>query len=298
VPMGNYVNRSGLQVDAQLAAFVENEALDGLAIAADTLWTGFADLVANYMPGNRELLEIRDRMQGQIDDWHRENGPVAADPTAYIEFLKSIRYLEDEPEDFRIETENLDPEIATLCGPQLVVPVSNARYALNAANARWGSLYDALYGTDAIAREGDLAPGAAYNPRRGAEVFARAGHFLDEAFPLLGVKHWAVTRYAIDDSGDTARLVIESQDGPAKLADPEAFAGYVRDGEKLRILLRHHGLHVELVIDAGHPVGGMHPAHLADVIVESAPTTLQDCEDAVAAVDAEDKVGVDRHWLG
>ena len=296
--MGNYVNRSGLQVDAQLAAFVENEALDGLAIASDTLWTGFADLVAHYMPGNRELLDIRDRMQGQIDDWHRDNGPVATDPNAYIDFLKSIQYLEDEPEDFRIETENLDPEIATLCGPQLVVPVSNARYALNAANARWGSLYDALYGTDAIARTGDLAPGAAYNPKRGAEVFVRAGHFLDEAFPLLGVKHWAVTRYAIDTSGDTARLVIETQDGPAKLADPEAFAGYAQDGERLRILLRHHGLHVELVIDASHPIGSTHPAHLADVIVESALTTIQDCEDSVAAVDAEDKVGVYRNWLG
>jgi malate synthase len=296
--MSNYVTRAGLQVDEQLAAFVEQEALKGLDVASDSFWAGFAELVAAYMPGNRELLEIRDRMQNQIDAWHRDNGPVAKDPDGYQAFLREIKYLEDEPEDFRIETENLDPEIASICGPQLVVPVSNARYALNAANARWGSLYDALYGTDVIARDGDLAPGRAYNPKRGAEVFARAGHFLDEAFPLLGIKHWAVTSYDVDTSGDTARLVIESQDGPARLAYPEAFAGYSRDGDVLRILLNHNGLHVELVIDANHPVGKDHPAHLADVVIESALTTIQDCEDSVAAVDAEDKVGVYRNWLG
>jgi malate synthase len=296
--MSNYVTRAGLQVDEQLAAFVEQEALKGLDVASDSFWAGFAELVAAYMPGNRELLEIRDRMQNQIDAWHRDNGPVAKDPDGYQAFLREIKYLEDEPEDFRIETENLDPEIASICGPQLVVPVSNARYALNAANARWGSLYDALYGTDVIARDGDLAPGRAYNPKRGAEVFARAGHFLDEAFPLLGIKHWAVMSYDVDTSGDTARLVIESQDGPARLAYPEAFAGYSRDGDVLRILLNHNGLHVELVIDANHPVGKDHPAHLADVVIESALTTIQDCEDSVAAVDAEDKVGVYRNWLG
>tara|TARA_A100001391_G_scaffold173398_1_gene135394 strand:+ start:10621 stop:12789 length:2169 start_codon:yes stop_codon:yes gene_type:complete len=296
--MSNYVTRAGLQVDEQLAAFVEQEALKGLDVASDSFWAGFAELVAAYMPGNRELLEIRDRMQNQIDAWHRDNGPVAKDPDGYQAFLREIKYLEDEPEDFRIETENLDPEIASICGPQLVVPVSNARYALNAANARWGSLYDALYGTDVIARDGDLAPGRAYNPKRGAEVFARAGHFLDEAFPLLGIKHWAVTSYDVDTSGDTARLVIESQDGPARLAYPEAFAGYSRDGDVLRILLNHNGLHVELVIDANHPVGKDHPAHLADVVIESALTTIQDCEDSVAAVDAADKVGVYRNWLG
>lgn len=296
--MSSYVTRAGLQVDERLADFVEREALKGLDVASDGFWSGFADLITAYMPGNLELLEIRDRMQNQIDDWHRDNGPATADMEAYQAFLREISYLEDEPEDFRIETENLDPEIASICGPQLVVPVSNARYALNAANARWGSLYDALYGTDVIAREGDLAPGPHYNPRRGAEVFARAGHFLDEAFPLLGVKHWAVTRYGVDVSGDVARLVIESQDGPAKLAYPEAFAGYSHDGDVLRILLRHHGLHVELLIDPNHAVGKDHPAHLADVVVESALTTIQDCEDSVAAVDAEDKVGVYRNWLG
>jgi malate synthase len=296
--MSSYVTRAGLQVDEQLAAFVEQEALNGLDVASDSFWAGFAEMAAAYMPGNRELLEIRDRMQNQIDGWHRDNGPVANDPDGYQAFLRDIKYLEDEPEDFRIETENLDPEIASICGPQLVVPVSNARYALNAANARWGSLYDAVYGTDVIAREGDLAPGQGYNPKRGAEVFARAGHFLDEAFPLLGVKHWAVTRYRVETSGGTARLAIESQDGPVKLANDDAFAGYSSDGDVLRILLCHHGLHVELVIDPNHPVGKDHPAHLADVVIESALTTIQDCEDSVAAVDAEDKVGVYRNWLG
>ncbi len=296
--MSSYVTRAGLQVDEQLASFVEHEALNGIDVASDSFWAGFAELVAAYMPGNRELLEIRDRMQNQIDDWHRDNGAVAQDPSGYQSFLREIKYLEDEPDDFAIETENLDPEIASLCGPQLVVPVSNARYALNAANARWGSLYDALYGTDVISRDGDLAPGHAYNAKRGAEVFARAGHFLDEAFPLLGVKHWAVTSYGVDTSDDVAKLVIESQDGPARLAYGDAFAGYSRDGDVLRILLRHHGLHVELVIDANHHVGKDHPAHLADVVIESALTTIQDCEDSVAAVDAEDKVGVYRNWLG
>lgn len=296
--MSNYVDRSGLKVDALLADFIEKEVLDGLDLASDTVWEGFAELVSAYMPGNRELLEIRDRMQQQIDDWHRTHGPVGNDPEAYENFLRDIRYIEPEPDDFKIETENLDPEIATICGPQLVVPVSNARYALNAANARWGSLYDALYGTDAIAKDGDLAPGKGYNPQRGEAVFTRAAEFLDEAFPLLGVKHGAVTKYGIAKDGDAARLVIESQDGPVKLAYPESFAGYAEDGSVLKILLVHNGLHAELVIDAEHSIGKTHPAHLADVVLESAMSTIQDCEDSVAAVDAEDKVGVYRNWLG
>ena len=184
--MSTYVNRAGLQVDGRLAAFIEGEAMAGLGVNADSFWSGFAELVAVYMPGNRELLDIRDRMQQQIDDWHRENGPVASNPEGYIAFLREIGYLEEEPEDFRIGTENLDPEIATLCGPQLVVPVSNARYALNAANARWGSLYDALYGTDAIAQEGSLAAGRGYNPERGAAVIAKAA-----GFSMTPFRFWA-----------------------------------------------------------------------------------------------------------
>ena len=256
-----------------------------------------------FMPRNRELLEIRDEMQQQIDDWHRAQRagrqPIRR---AIRRFLREIGYLEPEPEQIsRIETENLDPEIATICGPQLVVPVSNARYALNAANARWGSLYDALYGTDVIARDGELAPGKGYNPARGAAVFARAARV-----PRRGVSacwassHRAVTRYgvAIED-GDGARSSSTRRTGRPSWRIATAFVGLCRnDGERLTILLAHNGLHVELVIDPEHPIGKTHTAHLADIVVESALTTIQDCEDSVAAVDAEDKVGVYRNWLG
>jgi malate synthase len=296
--MSNYVTRAGLQVDRLLAEFIEKEALDGLDVASDSLWSGFSEMVEGFMPGNRELLEIRDRMQQQIDDWHRENGPVAAAPDAYQVFLKEIEYLLPDPADFTIETENLDPEIASICGPQLVVPVSNARYALNAANARWGSLYDALYGTDVIATDGELAPGKGYNPKRGEAVFAKAADVLDEAVPLLGVKHREVTRYGVAVDGGTARPVIENADGPVKLAYPDSFVGYSQDGDVTRLVFAHHSLHLELVIDADNAIGKTHRAYLADVVVESALTTIQDCEDSVAAVDAEDKVGVYRNWLG
>ncbi|MEO7223571.1 MAG: malate synthase G, partial [Devosia sp.] len=166
--MTDYLNKSGLQVDAQLVSFIETEALPGTGVAAEAYWSGLADLVERFMPRNRELLAVRDELQGKIDRWYREHGPVASDPGGYEAFLREIGYLVPEPADFTIETDGLDPEISTLCGPQLVVPVSNARYALNAANARWGSLYDALYGTDAILREGGLAPGKGFNPARGA----------------------------------------------------------------------------------------------------------------------------------
>src|SRR3569623_2098465 len=177
--MPNYLIKANLQIDAQLVTFVETEALAGTGIAADAYWAGLAGLVERFMPRNRELLAIRDKMQKQIDDWHHKNGAVAKDPAGYQAFLREIGYIVPEPGDFQIETSGLDPEISTICGPQLVVPVSNARYALNAANARWGSLYDALYGTDVIARDGALAPGNGYNPARGAAVVARAAEFLD-----------------------------------------------------------------------------------------------------------------------
>ncbi len=296
--MSSYVTRAGLQVDRLLADFVETQALPGLDLTPDRFWSGFADLVRTQMPVNYDLLAIRERMQCEIDAWHRANGPVAKDPAGYEAFLRGIGYLEKEPEDFEIVTQNLDPEIATICGPQLVVPVSNARYALNAANARWGSLYDAFYGTDVITRVGELAPGDSYNPKRGEAVFARTAVFLDEAFPLARGSHAAVTHYALVRDGKGARLAIESQDGPVQLAVPDMFAGFAEEGGSLHILLRHHGLHVELVIDPQHPVGRTHPAHLADVMVESAISTIQDCEDSVAAVGADDKVGVYRNWLG
>lgn len=296
--MGNYIEKSGLKVDSLLVDFIEQDAIPGTTVTPEQFWSGLADLVTRCMPRNRELLAIRDRLQGQIDDWHRANGPVSADPEAYQRFLRDIGYLVAEPADFTIETEGLDPEISALCGPQLVVPVSNARYALNAANARWGSLYDALYGTDVIGRDGELAPGKGFNAARGAAVVAAAADFLDRAFPLASGSHRDVTAYVVAETGGVAALAVDTTSGPTRLRDPAQFAGYARDGQGAKILLRHNGLHVELVIDPDHPIGRTHAAHLADVVVEAALTTIQDCEDSVAAVDAEDKVGVYRNWLG
>ena len=253
-----YLDRSGLKVDPLLASFVESEALAGTSIAAETFWRGFAALVEKMMPRNRELLAIRDRLQGQIDDWHRTNGPVANDPAGYEAFLRQIGYLVPEPADFSIETSGLDPEIATICGPQLVVPVSNARYALNAANARWGSLYDALYGTDAISRDGDLAPGKGYNPVRGAAVFARAAAFLDGAFPLAGASHDDVNAYHISKVDGRWQFAADTSKGRVGLVDPAALVGYVGTPEKGELVLRHNGLHAILVVDPSSPIGAAH----------------------------------------
>ncbi len=290
---------SGLKVDSQLADFVEGEALPGSGVTPEQFWEGLAKLIGEAGPRNRELLAKRDDLQARIDQWHQENGPVAADPAGYQEFLGKIGYLVNEPEDFAINPGPMDKEISTLCGPQLVVPVSNARYALNAANARWGSLFDALYGTDAIVRTGELAPGKKYNPKRGGEVFARAVAYLNEAFPLVDASHSQVVKYSVDRVDGVARLSMETEDGKtAHLVEPDAFAGFRVAGEKLMILLAHHGVHMELVIDPASMIGASHKAGLADVIVEAALTTIQDCEDSVAAVDAADKVGVYRNWLG
>lgn len=292
--MTDYVQRSGLSVDPLLADFIEREALPGLLVNAEQFWSGFAKLVAEHAPTNAALLKRRDDLQAKIDDWHRKYGPVANNPQGYDFFLKDIGYLVPEPADFTIETTGLDPEISTLCGPQLVVPVSNARYALNAANARWGSLYDALYGTDAIERDNDLAPGAGYNAERGAAVVARAAAFLDEAFPLVHGHHGDVTAYRVD----SGKLFVEIAAGATSLRDADAFVGFSGSGDKAEVVLRHHGLHVILVIDRASMIGAAHPAGLSDVLLEAALTTIQDCEDSVAAVDSEDKVGVYRNWLG
>jgi malate synthase len=293
-----YIEKSGLKVDSQLVEFVEKEALPGTNVAAGQFWSGLAGLVHDMMPRNRALLHTRDRLQASIDEWHRKHGPVANDPVGYERHLREIGYLVHEPFDFSIETTGLDPEISTICGPQLVVPVNNARYALNAANARWGSLYDALYGTDVIPHEGELAPGRGYNPRRGAAVVERAARFLDEAFPLAGGSHSDVTAYVVAETKGIGALAIDTKEGPTALRDQGQFVGFAGDAGRAVILLQHHGLHVELVIDRSAPVGSAHPAGLADVVLESALTTIQDCEDSVAAVDAEDKVGVYRNWLG
>ncbi len=296
--MSDYITKSGLHVHPLLADFVEKEALPGTDVTADQFWSGFAALLAEHVPTNKRLLARRDDLQAQIDDWHRKYGPVANNPQGYEFFLRDIGYLVEEPEDFTIETEGLDPEIATICGPQLVVPVSNARYALNAANARWGSLYDALYGTDVIARDGELAPGKGYNAARGAAVVARAAAFLDASFPLASGSHTEVSGYHIIKDGERRLLVVDTPAGRTGLRDPGAFVGYGGNEAAGEIVLRHNGLHVILVIAPETEIGKAHAAGLSDVIVEAALTTIQDCEDSVAAVDAEDKVGVYRNWLG
>jgi malate synthase len=280
--------RAGLQVDAVLARFVEDEALPGTALTADRFWTGFATLLADFAPQNRTLLAKRDNLQTRIDAWHIARRGQPHDHAAYKTFLAEIGYLLPEGPDFTVETTNVDPEIARVPGPQLVVPITNARYALNAANARWGSLYDCLYGTDAM---GSPPPPGGYERGRGARVVARARVFLDEAFPISGTSHADVRRYYVKDG----QLLIDD----LPLADPAKFAGY-RGNPRApdAILLRNNGLHVELVFDRAHFIGSRDQALLADVQLESALTAIMDCEDSVACVDAEDKVGAYRNWLG
>ena len=284
-----------LRIAPVLQAFVETEALPGTGLTAAQFWDGFARLVATFAPRNAGLLAVRDRMQAQIDEWHRARRGQPMDAAAYTGFLQGIGYLVAQPPAFQVSTGNVDAEIARIAGPQLVVPVSNARYALNAGNARWGSLYDALYGTDAISEADGAARGKGYNPVRGALVVARARAALDQAVPLATGSHADVTRYAVAGGA----LVAQTAAGPVGLADPAQLVGYTGDAAApTHILLRHNGLHIELVINRAHPIGSTDPAGLADVVMESAITTIMDCEDSVAAVDADDKVEVYRNWLG
>ena len=269
---GGFTDRHGLQVASELADFIEQRALPGTGIDADVFWAGAADIFARFSSQNARLLEKRDLIQAEIDGWHAQRTGSAIDQPAYQAFLKSIGYLVDEPAPFRVTTENVDPEIATTAGPQLVVPVLNARFVLNAANARWGSLYDALYGTDAL--PGTPEPGG-YDPERGAQVIAWAKAFLDAAVPLA--------------NGSWTDLV-----GEPTLADPTQLVG--RSGDNL--LFKHNGLHIEVVIDREHPIGRTDAAGIADIILESAITTIVDLEDSIAAVDAEDKVAAYANWLG
>ena len=267
--------RAGLQVAEDLAAFIEAEVLPGLDVEADAFWTGAAGVFARFAPENRRLLAIRDALQARIDAWHADLRGRPYDVAATTGFLREIGYLAPEPAPFTIGTRNVDAEVATLAGPQLVVPILNARFVLNAANARWGSLYDALYGTDAL---GDLPQGGGYDPERGARVVARAKAFLDEAVPLAEGS-WA-------DLTDPHRGIA--------LRDP---AQYVGRSDRSR-LFRHHGLHIEVMFDPGHPIGRDDPAGISDVILEAALSTIVDLEDSVAAVDAADKVAAYRNWLG
>ena len=298
--MSARVSIAGLQVAQTLFDFVEQHALPGTGIESSAFWQGFADLLADLAPRNRELLARRDQLQQQLDSWNETQCGKPLDMPAYRAFLSEIGYLVPEGEPFSITTENVDDEIAHIAGPQLVVPVNNARYALNAANARWGSLYDAFYGTDVIAEEDGLEKGTRFNPRRGAAVVERVCAFLDDAVPLTDGSHAAVTEYSLARFNDHVGLAATLRDGTTTgLVDPAEFAGYrEQDGRLSSVLLRNNGLHIDILIDRDNPVAELHPAGIRDVQIESAVTTIMDCEDSVAAVDAEDKVQVYANWLG
>ncbi len=286
--MANRVERNGLQVEAVLADFIETRALPGTGIEAAAFWQSFSGLLHDLAPKNAALLAEREALQAKIDAWHIAHRDQAHDLDIYQEFLREIGYLRPEGEDFRIDTTKIDPEIATVAGPQLVVPITNARFALNAANARWGSLYDAYYGTDAM---GTLAPSGGYARGRGARVVARARVFLDDAFPIKGASHADMRRYHVEKGA----LLVDDK----PLVSPEKFAGY-RGNPKApdAVLLVNHGLHVELVFDRAHMIGARDQAGLADVRLEAAVSAIMDCEDSVACVDAEDKVLAYSNWLG
>ncbi|MFT3801517.1 MAG: malate synthase G [Burkholderiaceae bacterium] len=293
--MSDRIERSGLKVAAILDSFVEKEALPGTGLESAKFWAGFSELVHDLAPKNRQLLAERDRLQTELDNWHRANPGPIKDAVAYRAFLEKIGYLLPVPADVKVTTANVDREIAEQAGPQLVVPVDNARYALNAANARWGSLYDALYGTDAIPETGDAVKGSGYNPVRGAQVIARAREFLDQAAPLAGGSHADATGYSVDGG----KLVVKTRTGSTSLKTPAQFVGYQGSAASpAAILLKNNGLHFEIQIDANDAIGKTDSAHVKDVLLEAALTTIMDCEDSVAAVDAEDKVGVYRNWLG
>ena len=297
--MSVYASVGGLDVAQSLVDLVANEMAPRTGIDPDAFWASLDAIVSDLAPRNQMLLEKRDRIQSEIDGWHLARKGQSIDAQEYRAFLESIGYLVPEPADFSITTDNVDPEIAAIAGPQLVVPVDNARYALNAANARWGSLYDALYGTDVIPEDDGAGQGTSYNPERGKRVIARTNAFLDEVVPLTSGQHADVRAIRLDGDGMKA-LSLELADGSrTSLAAATAFAGYAEvDGVLTSVLLRHNALHIELQIDPSHPVGRSHPAGVKDVLVESAITTIQDCEDSVAAVDAEDKALVYRNWLG
>ncbi len=285
----------GLCIDPVFFRFVEEELLPEIEFEAATFWSGLESIVDELTPLNRRLLEIRDDLQAQIDQWHKDSAGQSWEQSDYIDFLFRIGYLREEGEAFAIDTTAVDPEIATIAGPQLVVPVNNARFAINACNARWGSLYDALYGTDVIDEDDGKQRGSSFNEKRGAAVIEYATAFLDMAAPLDHASHAEVERYRIDAESLQATLLGGQLVG---LKDPRQFVGYSSKANSKSFLLRNHGLHIEILTDPEHIVGRHAPGNVADLILESAVTTIQDCEDSVAAVDAEDKVGVYRNWLG
>ena len=308
--MNDRVEIGGLGVAKCLHDLVDDEIAPCTGIDPQAFWRSLANIVRDLGPKNRALLDRRNQLQAQIDAWHAQRSAQPPDSAEYRAFLESIGYLLPPGENFRIETANVDAEIALIAGPQLVVPVDNARYALNAANARWGSLYDALYGTDVISREGEDSGSGGFDPARGRRVIAWTNDFLDETVPLAGGSHAAVTHYTLRERGDAdgVELVATLSDGSRTgLSDPEQLAGYREHSEepfKQRsrqlscVLLRNHRLHIELHIDREHPIGKLSRAGVKDIVIEAAVTTIEDCEDAVSAIDAEDKTQVYRNWLG
>lgn len=294
--MTDRVSAGNLRVARVLYDFVNDEALPGTDIDPDSFWAGVDKVVTDLTPRNQELLRRRDELQAQIDKWHRQRVIEPLDIDAYRDFLIEIGYLLPEPEDFTITTSGVDDEITTTAGPQLVVPVLNARFALNAANARWGSLYDALYGTDVIPETDGAEKGSSYNKVRGDKVIAYARNFLDQAVPLESGSWADATGLSVEDG----RLQVATADGSVGLAEPEKFAGYTGQlgSPDWSVLLVNHGLHIEILIDPQSPVGKTDRAGIKDVVLESAVTTIMDFEDSVAAVDADDKVLGYRNWLG
>ncbi|GGE56015.1 malate synthase G [Actibacterium pelagium] len=285
------LTKSGLSVADDLHEFVETEMLEGTGVSAEAFWDGLAKLVAEFAPRNKALLAKREDIQSAISNWHKDpsNG---ADPAAYEEFLREIGYIEPEGGDFKISPEGVDPEVAQICGPQLVVPISNARFALNAANARWGSLYDSLYGTDAIS---GTPKAGGFDAERGAKVIAWVRAFLDEAVPLAGASHADVSSYTVEDG----QFVATVNGVSTPLATPAAFAGYTGAPDAPQsLVLQNNGLHIIIEINPDHTIGQMDKAGVSDVKMEAALTAIMDCEDSVAAVDGEDKTLVYRNWLG
>ena len=294
--MTDRIEAGALQVDKELYDFINDEALPGTGIAPEAFWSGFDKLIHDLSLRNRELLATRDELQARIDAWYQESGGQASDLPAYKAVLREIGYLLPEGDDFTVSTTNVDPEISTIAGPQLVVPLTNARYSLNAANARWGSLYDALYGTDAISEVDGAARAGGYNKVRGGRVIAFARDFLDASAPLASGSHRDATSYAVVNGA----LAVTLEDGSVSgLRAPSKFAGYAGDAAApSAVLLKNNGLHVEITIDRSHPVGRDDAAGVRDVVVEAAMTTIMDLEDSVSTVDAADKVVAYRNWLG
>ena len=289
------ITKGSLQVDLALVSFIENDVLEGLKIRKEDFWKQFEEFLKEYVPLANQFLKSRDDIQSLIDQWHLDRKGQPHDEEAYETFLKDIGYILPRPESVDVSTSNVDPEIAAVAAPQLVVPIDNARYALNAANARWGSLYDALYGTDVISEEDGATRSGPYNPKRGDKVITYTRALLDKHFPLDNASHNNSLKYSVVDEA----LVVATPEGEAKLENEEQFIGYTADKEKPNsVFLSKNNLHIEILIDPDHQIGSTDSAHIADVMVESAVSTIMDCEDSVATVDATDKVLAYTNWLG